>query len=677
MSTIDLTTPEGREEALRTMLLIREFEDRIADRYAAGEIPGFVHLSQGQEAVAVGACGALEADDYVTSTHRAHGHSLATGLSPERLMAEIYGRASGYCGGKGGSMHVASPEEGMLGAQPIVGASVPLGVGAALTSQFRGEEWVAVPFLGDGATAAGQVHEGFNLAATWDLPAVFVVENNRYSEGMAFDEQHNVEDLVEMAAAYGVPGESVDGQDPEAVFETVREARARATEGEGPTLVEAETYRYRGHFEGDDQPYRTDAEVRGWQQERDPIDTFRATLAGRGELSDDAFEALRTEAAETVDAVVERAREADRPDPGRAHEAVYDDPVPEVEQFRDGTGQWRTEETDGSVAGNCSPQATGATERRSVREALREAIREEMAADDSVLLVGQDEEIGGSFDVTAGLYEEFGPDRVRNTPISEAAQIGAGVGAAATGLRPVVNLSFADFVGVCFDQLMNQAGKTRYMFDGACDVPLTVRALEGGGVNAAAQHSGTVHTLLSHLPGIKVVAPGTPAGAKGLMKASVRSADPVVFFESKVCYDREGPVPADATVPLGEASVERAGGDVTVVATQRLLWDALDVARDHEADVEVIDPRTLYPLDTGTIVGSVSETGRLVVADESPLSYGLHAEVVTRVTEHPDCRLEAVQRVGVPDTPVPFAPAMEDEVLPGPEEIRTAIRRTL
>lgn len=688
MPTIELRTAEGRREALGRMLSIRAFEDRVAERYADGEIPGFVHLSQGQEAVAVGTCGALEPGDYVTSTHRAHGHSVAKGLSPDRMMAEIYGKESGYCGGKSGSMHVASPAEGMLGAQPIVGASVPLGVGAALTSQVREEGWVVVPFLGDGATAAGQVHEGINLAATWDLPAVFVVENNRYSEGMTFDEQHNVEDLVGMAASYGIPGRQVDGQDALAVFRTVREAVERARAGDGPTLVEAETYRYRGHFEGDDQPYRTDEEIESWRTERDPIDTFRETLEDRGELTPGEFEDLQADVAEGMDEAVERARAADISEAGAAYESIYDEPVPETEQFRDGVGGWDSsdaaDQRGGAEAHPIEAQAdrgaAAETERLTIREALRTAIREEMEADESVVLFGQDEEIGGSFDVTAGLYEEFGPNRVRNTPISEAAQVGGGVGAAATGLRPVINLSFSDFVGVCFDQVMNQAGKMRYMFDGVVDVPLTLRMLEGGGLNAAAQHSGTVHTLLAHLPGIKVAAPGTPAAAKGLMTASIRSEDPVMFCEHKLCYDREGAVPTgEYVVPLGEASVERAGADATVVATQRLLGDALDVAEElaPETDIEVIDPRTLYPLDTDTILDSVRKTGRLVVADESPLSYGFHAEVITRVVETLDGLDGRVQRVGVPDTPVPFATDLEDEVLPGPAEVRTAIERTL
>lgn len=321
------------------------------------------------------------------------------------------------------------------------------------------------------------------------------------------------------------------------------------------------------------------------------------------------------------------------------------------------------------------------TETQSVRDAIRDGIREEMLADERVFVMGQDEEDGGSFEVTAGLHDEFGFDRVRNTPISEAAQVGAGVGAAATGMRPLVNLSFADFVGVCFDQVMNQAGKTRYMFGGASDVPLTLRAIEGAGLNAAAQHSGTVHSLVAHLPGVKAVAPGTPAGAKGLMKSAIRSDDPVVFFENKTIYERRGPVPTDDdfTVPLGEASVEQDGEDVTVVATQRLLGEAIQAARAlDDVSVEVVDPRSLYPLDTDALSESLKKTGRLVVADESPLSYGLHAEIVTRVVEDAFWSIDApVQRVGVPDTPIPFSPSQEDEVVPDAADVERAIQRTI
>ncbi|NHN42519.1 thiamine pyrophosphate-dependent dehydrogenase E1 component subunit alpha [Halorubellus sp. JP-L1] len=345
MPEIDIGSPDGRREALRTMLLVREFENRVRDRFADNEIPGFVHLSQGQEAVAAGACGALADDDYITSTHRAHGHSLAKGLEPDRLLAELYGKEAGYCGGRGGSMHVSDLERGMLGAQPIVGASVPLGTGAGITAQLEDADWCAVAFCGDGSVAAGQVHEGINLAATWELPVVYVIENNQYSEGMVFDEQHNVEDLADMAASYGIPGEIVDGQDVEAVHETVSAARERALAGEGPTLVEAKTYRYRGHFEGDEEPYRSQEEVEEWIAERDPIENYAEVLAERGELSIDELEAMRADVEATMDAAVQFARDADEPAPEDAYDDVFVDPAPDVERFRERM------ETDGGQDG--------------------------------------------------------------------------------------------------------------------------------------------------------------------------------------------------------------------------------------------------------------------------------------------------------------------------------------
>ena len=321
------------------------------------------------------------------------------------------------------------------------------------------------------------------------------------------------------------------------------------------------------------------------------------------------------------------------------------------------------------------------TERMTVREAIREALREEMSQDEDVYVMGEDVGVmGGVLEVTGDLYDEFGPERVRDTPIAEAGFISAATGAAATGTRPVVEIMFSDFMGVCMEQVMNQMAKMRYMFGGKTEMPVTVRTTEGGGMGAASQHSGTVHTWLSHFPGLKAVTPGTAASAKGLTKAAIRSDDPVFIFENKMIYEQEGEVPTDEdfTVPLGEASVEREGEDVTVVATQRLVGESLQVAEDLEGNVsvEVIDPRSLYPLDTDAIVDSVGKTGRLVVADESPLSYGVHAEVATRAMENAFYSLDApVQRVGTPDTHMPFSPTLEQEVLPDGEGIRSAIER--
>jgi pyruvate dehydrogenase E1 component beta subunit len=333
--------------------------------------------------------------------------------------------------------------------------------------------------------------------------------------------------------------------------------------------------------------------------------------------------------------------------------------------------------------GTRSGEGFSDTETMTVREALRQALREEMQRDEDVFVMGEDvATFGGVLGVTGDLHEEFGDERVRDTPISEAGFTGAAVGAAATGTRPVVEIMFSDFMGVCSEQILNQMAKNRYMFGGKTEMPVTIRTTEGGGMGAASQHSGTIHTWFAHLPGVMAVAPGTPRAAKGLLKSAIRSNDPVILFENKMIYEQEGEVPTseEFTVPLGTASVEREGEDVTVVATQRMVGESLELAEElaGETSVEVIDLQSMYPMDTDTLLKSVEKTGRLVVADESPLSYGTHAEVVSRVQEEGFFSLDApIQRVGVPDTHIPFSPTLEEEVLPHGEDVRAAIDRVV
>lgn len=314
------------------MLTIREFDSTAGDYFADGEIPGFVHLYIGEEAVGVGTCAALEPDDYIASTHRGHGHCIAKGLDPKLMMAELFGKQDGYCNGKGGSMHIADVDSGMLGANGIVGAGPPLATGAALSIDYDDREQVAVGFLGDGAVAQGQVHEAINLAATWDLPAVFVVENNHYGEGTPVEEQHNVDDLSDTAGAYDIPGVTVDGMDVTAVAEAIEEARKRARDGDGPTIVEAETYRYRGHYEGDEEPYRDEDEIEKWK-EQDPIDRFSELLVDRGELTEEELEELRDEIETEIKEAVEYAQDAPLPDPSEAYEDMFAEMPPEIERF--------------------------------------------------------------------------------------------------------------------------------------------------------------------------------------------------------------------------------------------------------------------------------------------------------------------------------------------------------
>lgn len=332
MVAIDIETEDGQKEALRRMLTIRAFDTKAGELFGDGELPGFVHLYIGEEAVGVGACSALEEEDYITSTHRGHGHCIAKGLGLEEMMSELYGKADGYCNGKGGSMHIADVDAGMLGANGIVGAGPPLATGAALTSQVKDEDTVALAFFGDGAVAQGQIHEAINLAATWNLPAIFLVENNQFGEGTPVEKQHNLQNLSETAEAYNIPGFTVDGMDVTAVYEAVKEARKRALARDGPTFIEADTYRYRGHFEGDQQPYRTDDDIAIWK-ENDAIEKFRERLIDAGTITESEFEEMESEISEQVEAAAEKAKEADYPDPSEAYDDMFNANVPEINDF--------------------------------------------------------------------------------------------------------------------------------------------------------------------------------------------------------------------------------------------------------------------------------------------------------------------------------------------------------
>lgn len=306
----------------RVIVRIRSFEERVVKEFAAGNIPGAAHLYAGEEAVAVGACANLRPDDYITSTHRGHGHLIAKGGKTERMMAELYGKKTGYNKGKGGSMHIADMEIGILGANAIVGAGIPIAGGAALSAKMRGTDQVAICFFGDGATNTSRFHEGVNLAACWNLPVVYIIENNMYAESTALSAACKLANLSDRASAYGIPGKTVDGNDVLAVYEAVGEAVARARKSQGPTLIECKTYRHRGHFEGDPQTYKTKEEVEEWQK-KDPIPRFRKQLIEMGVLTEEDADKIGQEMKEEIEKAVKFAEESPLPAPEEALEDVY------------------------------------------------------------------------------------------------------------------------------------------------------------------------------------------------------------------------------------------------------------------------------------------------------------------------------------------------------------------
>ncbi|MEU4667350.1 dehydrogenase E1 component subunit alpha/beta [Amycolatopsis sp. NPDC023774] len=643
--------PSALAEMYRRMRLIRQFEDRASRLYRNNEIPGFLHLSIGQEASAVGACRPLDDRDVITSTHRGHGHCIAKGLDVEGMFAELMGKETGTCRGRGGSMHIADPRKGIFGANGIVAAGLPIAVGAGTAAQLRAQGGVVLAFFGDGAVAQGMFHEAANLASVWRLPVIFLCENNKYAEFSPIATQTRAS-LADRAPGYAMDYHQVDGNDVAAVASLVDGLVRELREGAGPVLVEADTYRWHGHYEGDPEKYREPQELAEWK-ERDPLVRLATRLR---ELGTDVAP-IDSEVDARIEAAVEAARAADEPSPDTLHHfvGVPREPVPEP------------------------AEATGEVFR--TMDAIRGALEYELAGDESVFLAGIDVGAGGNvFGLTRGLSAKY-PGRVRDTPISESAIIGAAVGAAMAGLRPVVELMYFDFVGVCLDQLMNQAAKLRFMTGGAVSLPLVVRTQFGAGKSSGSQHSQSLEALLAHIPGLTVVMPSTPADTYGLLRAAIRDPNPVVFVENRLMYGRKGPQPPPThVVPLGRAAIRRPGTDVTLVSYSKLVHDCVDVAAELAAEgisVEVIDLRTIAPLDTETVLRSLAKTGRLVVAHQAVGDFGVGAELAAVAAREGFWTLDApVIRVGAQGTPAPYAPSLERVWLPSKERIAAAVRES-
>jgi len=649
-------------EMYRRMLRIRFFDEAAKKLIEEGTIPGAVHMSTGQEAAEVGACMALRRDDWMSGNHRSHGHPIAKGAAVGPLMAELLGKKTGVCKGKGGSMHLADFSVGSLGESGIVGGGIPLATGAGLSARVLGSDRVVISFFGDGASNEGTFHESLNMAALWKLPVIYFCENNFYAATTSFTQSSSVDSIAERAAAYAIPGVSIDGQDVIVVYETVAEAVARARSGEGPSLIEAKTYRYSEHAEGVGIPgiYRTGEEIERWK-ERDPISIHRERLIDGGVIDLDEAARIEREIAAEIDEAVEFARRSDFPTSESAFEdlrakavEVAESPVPH------------------------QVQAGTAVRQLSYFEAVFEALREEMERDERVVLIGEDI---GLFEMT-GLLPHLGANRIWTTPISENGFTGIAVGAAMTGLRPVVDLTISSFLYLAADQIVNQAAKLRYMTGGQARVPAVFRStMWYGGANAA-QHSDRTYPVFMNVPGLKVVVPATPADLKGLLKSAIRDEDPVLVFEDKNLWFRSGPVPSgEYLVPIGRAAVARPGTDVTIVAIGATIYPALDAAEDLMADgisAEVIDPLTLVPLDRKTIIGSVARTGRLVMVDLACKTGSAASEIAATVVEEAFESLKApIVRVATPDVAIPFSPPMEMPLYPDKEKIVAAVRRML
>jgi 2-oxoisovalerate dehydrogenase E1 component len=644
-------------DAYRRMVTIRLFEERCL-ALSADSIAGSIHLCGGQEAIPVGARSALEPGDKAVATYRGHGWAIEWGVPLVELLAEICQRAGGINGGRAGSPYIMAPEHGFIGENSIVGAGVPIAAGVALAAKLNGTGRVCVVSIGDGAMNQGSTHEGLNFAAVRDLPVILIVENNDWSEMTPIVQTARVADLSERAAGYGIPGVTIDGNDPEAVREAVSVAAARARDGDGPTLIEAKTVRLMAHYNRDIEHYRTN-EDKERSRERDPLPRIRARLLEGGAAEADVL-ALETTVSEDLDEIVEHVLAMPKPDPATARDHVV------------------------ASRGTVRTPAGGETKELAYWQAVNTALQTELATRPETLLYGEDVGFaGGIFGCTRGLQKEFGAERVFDTPISESAILGSAVGAAIEGLRPVVEIMWGDFILVALDQLINQAANVRYITRGSRSAPLVVRMQQGATPGSCAQHSQSLEALLAHIPGLRVGLPSRPDDAYSMLRAAIADPDPTIVIEARSLYQTKGDVLLlDAAPPIGGGAFRRRGSDLTIISWGPMCLEAEKAAAAlalEGLEATVLDLRWLSPLDDDAIAEAVAAGGgRVLVVHEANLTGGFGAEIAARIGERHFAELRSpVQRLATPDVRIPSSPALQAALLAGEGAIVDAAHHLL
>ena len=640
------------------MMRIRRFEEKCAELYTQQKIRGFLHLYDGEEGVAIGVIPALNKTDRIVATYREHGHALARGVSMKSVLAEMCGYSEGCTGGRGGSMHLFSSDDNFYGGNAIVGGGLPLAVGLALADRMQDNEAITACFFGEGAVAEGEFHESMNLAALWNLPVLFVCENNGYAMGTALALSESQTDVSAKAGSYSVNSEVVDGMDVVAVEAATRRAIEYMKTNRKPYLLECRTYRFRPHSMFDPQFYRTKEEVERWR-EKGPIFRFKKWLLDAGMVTQAEIDTLLEDIDGSINEAVAFA-EAGTPEPiqSLSRYVVAENPPPQPEAIIPSTD----------------------TIEINYREAVRASIMDAMLQDERVFLMGEDVgHYGGCYAVSKGLLDEFGPTRVRDTPLSESGFTGAGIGAAIAGMRPIVEVMTVNFSLLALDQIMNTAATLRHMSNNQFGVPVVIRMATGAGKQLAAQHSHSLEGWYAHIPGIRVLAPATLEDARGMLWTALQDPDPVLIFENVMLYNHTGKLAKNAgAVDIDNAVVRREGHDLTMITYGGSLYKTLDAAEILDGEgisAEVIDLRSLRPLDMNTVEKSVAKTHRALIVDEGWCSGSLAAEIGMRLAENSFFELDApLARVCSFEVPIPYAAHLEAAAIPQTDSIATAGR---
>ncbi len=626
-----------------SLLMPRLIEEKMLILIRQGKVSKWFS-GIGQEAIAVGVTAVLDADEYILPMHRNLGVFTGRNIPMHRLFSQWQGKADGFTKGRDRSFHFGTQEFKIIGMISHLGPQLGIADGIALANKLNQNGKVTAVFTGEGATSEGDFHEALNIAAVWELPVLFIVENNGYGLSTPTNEQFRCENIADKGVGYGIESHIIDGNNILEVYHKLSELKASMVKNPRPVLLEFKTFRMRGHEEASGSKYVPQELIAVWTT-KDPVENYRKFLSENEILSDDLDALLHTEIKAAIDenwALANTESEI---------EATYDDELNDVYkpfQFQ---------------------EVIPSEETKNIRfiDAVSNALKQSMERHHNLVIMGQDiAEYGGAFKITEGFVEQFGKERVRNTPICESAVVSAAMGLSINGYKAIVEMQFADFVSTGFNPIVNLLAKTHYRWQEKADV--VVRMPCGAGTQAGPFHSQTNEAWFTKTPGLKVVYPAFPYDAKGLLNESINDPNPVLFFEHKQLYRSiHQEVPTDYyTIPLGKAALLKEGNQVTIIAYGAAVHWALDTLdKNPEISADVLDLRTLQPLDTEAIYTSVKKTGRAIILQEDSMFGGIASDISALIMENCFQYLDApVKRVASLDSPIPFTKALEDQYLP-------------